>query len=207
MANISLKSLANYESVSSGSFLEVLNKCPAPPPDNNKLSSWNEHTHILAIPIKIYHFNGFSTNSLYNDIMPQATGDYVEIISDLETKTINGLYNSYNDNIPLTINVTDKDSQTIKINIHKTSGMGYASSLEAYSIGEFMNYENGYIGQQFSAIQWERYAAFNTYFMRWIYATPIKSFWANIPVKVTVNYNTANARVLNFGMSINYNPA
>ena len=37
MANTSLKSLANFEGVTSGSFLEVINKCPAPPPRQKQI--------------------------------------------------------------------------------------------------------------------------------------------------------------------------
>ena len=43
MANTSLKSLANFEGVTSGSFKDVISKCVAPPQSPNNLSSWAGH--------------------------------------------------------------------------------------------------------------------------------------------------------------------
>lgn len=166
----------------------------------------------IEIPIRIYHFAGYE-QSLQNDMIQDnepsllATADYVEITTELETKTINGLNNSYTDPYPLTIRMPAKNYTIVNINVHKTSGNGYASSLEAYSIGEFMTYTGGSISQQFSAIQWEQYGAFSTYFMRWIYTNPIISFWANIPVKIVDNYQTENAKEYLVTMAINYNPS
>ena len=169
--------------------------------DNNQLVQIDDLSlPEIEIPIRIYHFNGYG-QSLQNNIIQDnepsllAATDYVEIESELETKTINGLYNGdITSQGSLMIRIPAKNNTMVNINVHKTSGNRYASSLEAYSIGEFMTYTGGSISQQFSAIQWEQYGAFSTYFMRWIYTTPIISFWANIPVKIVDNYQTEKAK-------------